>query len=72
MSSRAHMRQSIVNVTRAEALRVDAFVIRIGGVRRAGLKLGVGDTTIDTAVGEGRLLVRTRDKLIAALDREGA
>ncbi len=61
-------RSSIVVVSRADSMRLDAFVVRVG--RRAALKmLGVGECTIEAGRDQGRMLVATRDRLFAALAR---
>ncbi len=61
---------AIVHFTREESLRVDRYVVRVGGTRIAQRRLGVGEHTLDAAREEGRMQRKTRDRLLAALEFE--
>ncbi len=59
-------------ITRDEAMRVDALAMRCGGMKHAAIRLGVGLCTVEIAIEQGRMMRVTRDRLIAALEREEA
>ncbi len=65
------MRPCCVVVSRADALRLDRFIVRVG-IKRAPEILGIGPATLESARDEGRMLAKTRDRLFAALDRAEA
>lgn len=66
------VRKCCVFVTRADARRLDAFIVKVGR-RHAPELLGVGPSTLEIAREEfGRLLGRTHERLFAALDEQEA
>jgi len=69
MRGAQHLTLSTANFSAADARRVTCLVIRLGGVRYAATALGIGDDTLLAARGQGRMLVKTRDRILAALDR---
>lgn len=61
-----------VAVTRAEARRLDRFVMRVGSRRIASERLGVSVPVIEAVVEEGVILQSTRERLLEVLEREEA
>jgi hypothetical protein len=72
MSNPKYLIRSVVALTEAESLRVRRFCVRIGNIERARLRLGIGHQTMDAARDCGRMQVKTRNRLLDALDREEA
>ncbi len=56
--------------TAAESKRVRAFIASVGSIEGARMRLGVAACTMDAARDQGRVLLTTRDKVMAAIDRE--
>ncbi|HXG69958.1 MAG TPA: hypothetical protein VNJ04_05015 [Gemmatimonadaceae bacterium] len=63
------LRPCVVTFPEAGALRIRKLLYRIGGVRKATIELGIGDSTFEAALGQGRMLASTRDRILVALDR---
>ena len=61
-----------VVVSRDEARRLDAFVMRAATQQAAATRLGVALTTLQSGMQQGGMLASTRDRMLAALDREEA
>lgn len=57
----------MVTISRADALRVERLVSRVGW-RGAASILNIGDTTLQAAREEGVMLKKTRDRIIFVLD----
>jgi hypothetical protein len=72
MSNPRQFRSCCCVVSREDALRLDAYVMRVGGLKHAPRLLGMGESTVVAGMEEGRMLTKTRDRLFAALDREEA
>jgi hypothetical protein len=62
------MRPNNCVMSYADSRRVDRFVQRVG-VRQAALTLGVGEATLAAACEQGRMMKKTRDRILAAIER---
>ena len=67
MSSPQTNRPNTVVITREESIRFDRLVQRVGK-RRAWILLGTSDALLDAACDQGRMMKKTRDRLVAALE----
>lgn len=56
-----------VVISRDESRRFDRLVQRVGR-KKAAILLGTSDTLIDAACEEGRMMRKTRDRLVAQLE----
>ncbi len=65
------IRPSVVVVSRADSMRMDAYVHRVGR-RRAMARLDCGCATLDAAKDEGRMMAKTHARVFAALERAEA
>lgn len=63
------LRPCVVVVSEADTARVRRLIVRLGSIRVAKAALGLGDATFDAARDQGRMLRKTRDNLLEALDR---
>lgn len=68
MSNPQLLRPGTCVVSREDALRLDAYVQRVGGMRRAAIALKTGEPTLTNACEMGRMQTTTRDRIFAALD----
>lgn len=62
-----HLRPDMLRISRADAMRVDQVVMRLGH-RHARALLEIGEMTLDAAMHEGRMQRKTLARLLARLD----
>jgi len=72
MSNPQYLRACMVILTEQETQRLRRFVVRVGHLGRATAMLGLSSCTFDAARGYGRMQRTTRERVLAALAREGA
>lgn len=65
-----HLRPCMVMLTDEETARFVAFAKSCRTLLVARQRLGLGDAVFDAARGYGRMQSRTRDRVLAALERE--
>lgn len=70
MSNPQQFRPDMVILSDEETARVVAFVTRVGKMGEARKRLGLSPHTFDAARGFGRMRVRTRARVLDALERE--
>ncbi len=66
------LRSCVVILSEAETSRVNRFIVSVGTLGGARRRLGVGEDSLDAARYFGRMESKTRERLLAALDREEA
>ena len=69
MGSPQQLRPSVVIMSDAETRRLNQFVAKVGCLRIACERLGIGRMTFDAAREYGRMMGTTRTKILASLDR---
>jgi len=63
-------RRSYHRLTPGEAHALREIVARVGGIKPAARRLGVGDTTLEAALYDGPMLAATKARLLDAMARE--
>ena len=63
----SHVRPGVAYYTREDGARCRALVDRLGSIRVARRALSCNESAFDAALGYGRVLVPTREKMLAKL-----
>ncbi len=64
------LRPSVVVCTDDDARRIHKVIVKYGSIRLATKMLGIGDSTFESARANGRMLAKTRTRVLEALARE--
>lgn len=65
-------RASMCTMSEGDSKRIRKLIIRTGSIEKTRLRLGIGDSTMESARACGRMQMSTRDKVLEALAREEA
>ncbi len=72
MGSPQQLRVSTCLMTEADSLRIHRLIVKLGSIRAAMAALGCSISTFAASRDQGRMLRKTRDRLLEALARAEA